>query len=85
MMQILRKKILTKMLKLRRVVVQEILLLNQKEEYIPKCHNRKAYLIKMEIIARLFKKLKEKDNNNIFIIDKIIILYRILLKHNFKA
>ena len=74
-----------KILRLRRVVVQEIPLLNKKEEYIPKCHNKKAYLIKMEIIARLFKKLKEKDSNNIFTIDKIIILYRILLKHNFKV
>lgn len=69
----------------KRVVVQEILLLNKKVEYILKCLNRKAYLIKMEIIARLFKKLKEKDSNNIFIIDKIIILFRILLKLNCKV
>jgi hypothetical protein len=81
----MRTEILKKILRLRRVVVQEIPLLNKKEEYIPKCLNRKAYLIKMEIIARLFKKLKEKDSNNIFTIDKIIILYRILLKHNFKV
>jgi len=79
--QIMTKEILM----LRRVVVQEILLQKQKQGYILKCHNKKHYLIKMEIIPRLSKKLKEKDSNNISIIGRIIILYRILLKHNFKV
>ena len=57
-------------LKLKRVGAREIP--HKKEECILKCHNRKAYLIKMEIIVRLFKKLKEKDSNNIFIIDKML-------------
>ena len=35
-------------LKLKRVGAQEIP--HKKEEFILKCHNRKAYLIKMEII-----------------------------------
>jgi len=75
--------IMINILKLKRVGAQEIP--HKKEECILKCHNRKAYLIKMEIIVRLFKKLKEKDSNNIFIIDKIIILFRILLKRSFKV
>ena len=46
---------------MKRVGVQEILLLNKKEEYILKCRNKKAYQTKMEIIPKLYKKLKEKD------------------------
>ena len=84
-MQMLRREILTKILTMKRVGVQEILLLNKKEECIHKCRNKKAYLTKMEIIPKSYKKLKEKDSNNIFIIDRIIILYRISLKLNFKV
>jgi len=84
-MQILRREILTKILTMKRVGVLEILLLNKKEEYILKCRNKKAYQTKMEIIPKSYKKLKEKDSNNIFIIDRIIILYRISLKLNFKV
>ena len=77
----IKREILT----LKRVVALEIQLLKQKEESIPKCHNRKAYLIRMEIIVKLFKKLKEKVSPNIFTIDQITTLYRISLKRSFKV